>query len=203
MSRDDLFQLKEEDLSLIEAAVELGDWLIRHGATDMQREVIRLLQDALRRLPEPTRSLNADYGFRVEDRRVREADRHRHISEPEKIPVPYPDQAIQRSWSVAMYPVKRDHRETGQTCLEISSTFSDLPRRNVIDEMPHELDFFIHSGASAWPSTYNHDRWIREVGDPTQYIGEHELIEIKTWLMPADDGEGSLEHTDLDPALLH
>lgn len=196
------FLIQEKDWPLIGAAIELGDWLIGHGATDAQAEAIRLLQEALRLLPEPTRSLDADYGFWVQDLRVREANRHRDLSEPEKIPVPYPDEAIQRSWGIGMGPVKKDGRKTGQTCLEIWSTFGDLPRRNVIDEMPHELDFLIYSGASGWPSTYNYDRWIREVSDPTQYVGEHEYIEISTWLKRASDGEGSLECTDVDPALL-
>ena len=192
MNTDNLFRLKKEDWGLIGAALELGDWLIGHGATDEQVEAIRRLQDALRRLPEPTR-INAEYGFDVEDRRVREADQHRDMSEPEKIPVPYPERAVSRSWYVSMYPDKEN-----RMILEIYSLFDDLPRQNVIDEIPHELDFLITSAASQPSSyTYNYDRWICEVTDPTQYVGKHEYIEISTWLKVSDE-KGLLTRTDAD-----
>lgn len=61
------FALRDEDRPLIEAAIQLGDWLLTQEVTPEQVRAIRWLQDALRRLPRPTLGMDAEYGFRVVD----------------------------------------------------------------------------------------------------------------------------------------
>lgn len=63
-SRD--YVLRECDLKLIKAAIELGDTLLRlPEITEKSREDIARFQEVLRRLPEATLGVSAEYGFAI------------------------------------------------------------------------------------------------------------------------------------------
>ncbi len=151
------FDIRSEDWPLIAAAVGLGDWLVNFkGATKAQVETIRSLQAALRRLPQASPGLNAEYGFRV------------WTGENEL-------QWLAREWCVYM---------NGKVnVIEIFSNFVPYPEVDIWEMMERELSFDLRAGEQNKNSTFYYDEWIKEVSNPAAFRTEgcQFAIEANAW----------------------
>lgn len=146
------YPLRPCDRRLVDAAVGMGDWLLgQPEITDSGRAAVEHLQAALRRLPDDTPSLCANYDFmacptvRAEWRTMGD----------------YPWTGIGRTWGVSMCRGR----------LEISSTFNTHSSAAPWDEDEHELWFGVHVGGHPHQGTWNFDRWIREVAGLDRWRG--------------------------------
>jgi len=149
------FDIRPQDWPLITAAVGLGDWLANFkDATKEQVEAIRSLQAALRRLPEVSPGLNAEYGFRV------------WTGENEL-------QWLAREWCVSMSRKK----------IEIFSNYVPYPEVDIWEMMDRELEFYLGAGDQNKNSTFYYDEWIKEVSNPAAFQTEgcQFAIEANVW----------------------
>ena len=136
------FNLHKKDFELISAANRFGEWIIRQPeATATDRAVVKELQKALLRLPEPTFVKNLSFGIGLlEDKSY--------------------DKFISRGWEVSLY-------NYGKLKLELSifSDWTPYPPVDCFEMAEKELSFNLLLGEVAAPSDYNAQRWIDEVED--------------------------------------
>ena len=106
-----------EDEKVIEAAIKLGDWIVcQPETTNKEKAIIQEVQAALRKLPEVTLDLSADYEFLATSIELENWDG--------KEPIP---KGEERSWSVSYGQVQDTN---GEICaiVEIFNMFHPYPR---------------------------------------------------------------------------
>lgn len=150
------YYLQETDFILINGAIALGDTLkTMPEATADDVCNIEKLQEVLRRLPEYTPNLSADYSFgvlNVTDINFR---------------------GINRGWGVYINPGP-------DGLIEIASHYTILPDRD--EDLEHEKEFyFFFSTQDQWEWNPKYFlEWIEEVKDPNRYRNPEQEFEINT-----------------------
>jgi hypothetical protein len=160
------YDLRPEDYLLVEAAIKLGDWLASYEETTPEQiDAIRYLQNALRRLPESSPDVNAQYGFR--------AIKGRGFF------VEMPDdawQGVSRAWAVTMYP---------PGVIEIFSNYSPYPEVHIFKKLAHELGFELRAGEpNPHIGAFYFNEWIDEVSDPAAFIDDEVVFKVEALIWP-------------------
>jgi hypothetical protein len=145
--------LHEWDLKLIQAAIRLGDTLMRlPEATHQNKQDITRFQEILRRLPKVTTNVWASYSFAVS-----------------KLEIDFV--GVNREWYVCL--------EKGEL-ITIGSVYCTVPDRDIMEDSVHEDWFMFEPG---WSRDYEPDRWLgwaREVSDPNRWRRSDQDFEIET-----------------------
>ncbi len=128
------FDTRPQEEELIVAALDLGDWLLlQPELARKDRDIIERAETALRRLPDVTPDLDAEYGFAVRS--------------------PFRDGELYRSWAVGICP----------SSLEIFSIYSPDPRVDIWEEINSELHFYLEPGCPNQHTPSRYKQWMAEV----------------------------------------
>jgi hypothetical protein len=150
------YYLQETDFILINGAIALGDTL-KTMPEASAKDVLNIekLQEVLRRLPEYTPNLSADYRFSV----INITDIN--------------FRGINRGWGVYINP-------NANGLIEIASHYTILPDRD--EDLEHDKEFYftfiLDDGWDYDPKYFL--EWIEEVKDPNQYRNPEQEFEIIT-----------------------
>lgn len=189
-----VFLIHKEEQALIEAAIRLGDWVsAQEGITNEQIEGVKQLQEALRRLPEVTDGLCAEYGFSATDVSVEEWDGLE--------PVP---EGTERCWNV-MYSQARELDGSIVSVLEIFSIFHPFPLRYYEEFAGDEMELTVYKRSfqknsdsdiqadqlTDWHIGRIRD-WVSSVNAPDLYRKDNVRFEVEadTWIpkwLPSDN----------------
>lgn len=150
--------------SIIQAAINLGDWLITlENLKDEDKSAIRSVQDALKKLPEIDDDILAMYGFSIERG---DADR-----------------GLVRGWDVSLEYAAHDVEQ--QTGLELFSSYIPLPETNdaavLAEKKKSEVYFHWPIGdICSFIKAEQAQQWIDDVSQPLQFVeaGDRLRIEI-------------------------
>jgi hypothetical protein len=131
------FQISETERPLITAAVQLGEWLLAQREINRkQKKIVTQMLDALRRMPEVTDSVAAEFGFQL--RTMNEGT------------------LLYRAWRVSL----------SQAGLEIYSVYSPDKKIELADKMMHELNYWVKPGEGSGHDGRYIEEWIAEVREP-------------------------------------
>jgi hypothetical protein len=107
-------------------------------ATRKQKKIVQKVLDAMRRVPEVTPNIAAEYGFQL---RVLDGSA-----------------LLYRAWRVSL----------SSAGLEIYSVYSPDTKIELADKMSHELNYWVKPGEGSGHDGKYLQRWIEEVRDPAQ-----------------------------------
>ena len=143
------FAIEPADLPILEAAIALGDWIKSQDDTSaIDRAIVESVQEALRRLPEATESVNGEYEVRVV---TREDDRK-----------------VLRLWSVGI---------TDRT-LDIALIHGTEPPSSPWEDDAHELELSLGYDWGPLRDLHCADEWIGGALDPDSLRRGAEEFEI-------------------------
>ena len=150
-----LYELRDIDLPLVEAAKGLGRWLAaRPECTDRERAVIARVLSFLERLPlPPSQGLDADFEFGIR---------------PESFTK---ETSLIRKWCVSV---------DGKS-FDIFSNYTDVNIDFPSWEASHELSWSLEPGGPNTNGTHNIGRWINEVSDPTALLSPGYRFEMEVY----------------------
>lgn len=179
------FAIFPEDEKVIEAAIKLGDWIVfQPETTNEEKAIVQEVQAALRKLPEVTLGLSADYEFSATSIEVENWDG--------KEPVP---KGEERLWSVS-YSQGQDANREVCAIVEIFNIFHPYPRRYYEEFAGDEMEFYLYKRSTEKPmdsTKEDHsitewqqariDDWIKDTQDPEKFKrdGVNFEIEVNKW----------------------
>jgi hypothetical protein len=135
------YVLRPQDQALIDAAIQLGDWILaQREAGRSQRKAVAALQDALRKLPGEPPDMVAEYGFHA---RWESAD----------------GKGLYRAWRVSLSPAG----------LEIFSVYSPDEKIEYEDKLSHELNYWLRPGRENKHDGFYVAEWMEEVRTPERF----------------------------------
>lgn len=149
---------------IIQAAINLGDWLLSlENLSEQDKNAIKAVQDALKKLPEIDEDILAMYGFSIER------------GDAEK--------GLVRGWDVSLEYSADDAEQ--QVGLEIFSSYIPLPETTdaavLAEKKTREVYFHWPIGdICSFIKPEQAQQWIDEVSRPLQFIeaGDRLRIEI-------------------------
>ncbi len=179
------FVIHPEEEKLIEAAINLGNWIIcQPDITEDQKIIIQEVQAAFRKLPEATFGLNACYEFRANNVEIDNWNG--------KEPVP---EGEERLWSAGYYQ-GQDANGRLVAVIEIFNIFHPLPRGYYEEFAGEEMELSIYkisydaSTANSkqeyqiteWQRARIND-WITDTQNPQKFQrdGINFSIEVDKW----------------------
>jgi hypothetical protein len=148
------WHIREEDKPLINAAIQLGEYIKNHPlTTPVQKHTIFQIQNCLKDLPDYSPGITSSYELRI-------------VNNPD-----FPEKGIKRSWSVEVF----------HDTIEIMSDYESFPEpQDRFEYTSIELNFCLIAGKIRNNDHTNYLRWINETSNPDMFLtnGYHPEIEV-------------------------
>jgi len=148
------WHLREEDKPLINAAIQLGEYIKNNPqTTPVQKRTILQIQNCLKNLPNYTPGITASYELKI----VNNTD--------------FSEAGIKRSWTVEIF----------NDTIEIMSEYDSFPdSKDRFENTPIELNFCLIAGKKRNNDLKNYMRWIIETSNPDLFLtnGYHSEIDV-------------------------
>ena len=150
------WNIRQEDQPLIEAAIQLGEYLKRiNQISQEQKDIIQQVQDILKSIPHYIRGFKGCYQLEITN-----------STEP-------PESGKKVYWAVEIF----------DDVIEIFSDYETIPKlKDRYEDIKNELVFFLIAGKTNKNSTDIYEQWIKEISNPESFLTDGYHMEIETTL---------------------
>ena len=147
------WKIPKDEMPIIEAALQFGDWLLNHPLCDnQQKEQIVAVQQVLKQLPKHEPGFSGEFGCTIEG-------------------IHLDTEGIYRCWGVEF------HKDV----LEICSVYTPVPEVSLFEQIDHEWTYEIKVGQPALRN-FGMDNWAEETRKIESYLTKDYYLEIETGL---------------------